>query len=149
MEEFQEADILWPDTAAAASQEGAPSGMCYGLAASCCSVSSGATSLLIGRCSDGFLSGSPSTAVASNDDDVDEGEELMEADVLWPDTAQPDEQQPRGGVRVYRGWSRGELGSAGRRRPKSGATARLEGHWRPAASSPIDIPAVKVATCCR
>ncbi|KAF0920994.1 hypothetical protein E2562_037918 [Oryza meyeriana var. granulata] len=143
MEEFQEADILWPDTAALSSQDGAhvvaaPSEMCYDLAAPCCSVSSGTS--LFGRCSEGFLSGAPSTAGASNDD-----EELMEADVLWPDATQPDEQ-PRWGARGYHGWSRGDLGLAGRRAKPAAAAARREG-WRPAASSPIDIPAKAAARC--
>uniref|UniRef100_A0A0E0JIP2 Uncharacterized protein n=1 Tax=Oryza punctata TaxID=4537 RepID=A0A0E0JIP2_ORYPU len=140
MEEFQEADILWPDTAAAgSSQEGALSGMRYELAASCCSASSSGASLF-GPCSEEFLSGAPSTAGVSNDDDNEE--ELMEADVLWPDTAPRPDEQPRWGASGYHGWFRGDLGLAGRL-----ATARREG-WRPAASSPIDIPA-KVAARCR
>ncbi|EEC71472.1 hypothetical protein OsI_03728 [Oryza sativa Indica Group] len=142
MEEFQEADILWPDTAAVSSREGAPSsGMRYELqAASCCSASSSGASLF-GPCSrsEEFLSGASSTAGASNDD---EEEELMEADVLWPDTAPQPDEQPRWGASGYHGWSRGDLGLAGRL-----AAAKREG-WRPAASSPIDIPA-KVAARCR
>ncbi|KAG8077911.1 hypothetical protein GUJ93_ZPchr0007g5533 [Zizania palustris] len=139
MEEFQEADILWPESAALPSRKGPPffaaasSEMCYyELAAACCSVPSSTA-----RCSEGFsfLSGG-----SSNDDGFDE-EELLEADVLWPDTVQPAAaEQPRGGG--YHGWFSGDLGRAGRHaKPAAG--------WpRPAASSPIDIP-VKVAARCR
>uniref|UniRef100_A0A0D9V5L7 Uncharacterized protein n=1 Tax=Leersia perrieri TaxID=77586 RepID=A0A0D9V5L7_9ORYZ len=149
MEEFQEADILWPDTAAPSSQEGAaPSEMCYELAASCCCSATSSGASLFGRCcSEGFLSGSPSTAGASNRDDDDE-EELMEADVLWPDTARPVDDQPCGGERGYHWWSRCDLGLAGRRaKPVVAIAVRRDG-WRPDASSPIDIP-VKVAARCR
>ncbi|KAL5226775.1 hypothetical protein ABZP36_015040 [Zizania latifolia] len=146
MEEFQEADILWPDTAALSSREAAlfffvapPSEMCsYEVAAAaCCSVSTGTAG-----CSEGFLSGAPapSTAGASTDVvEVDE-EELLEVEVLWPDTAQPDEQPPAGARGCY-GWFRVDLGPDGRHaKPPSG--------WRrPAASSPIDIPAKVTARC--
>ncbi|KAL5221624.1 hypothetical protein ABZP36_026337 [Zizania latifolia] len=137
MEEFQEADILWPESAAPSSREGArffpapSSEMCYELAAARCSVPSGTA-----RCSEGF----PFLSGASNHDGFDE-EELLEADVLWPDTVQPaPDEQPRGGG--YYGWFRGDLGRAGRH-------AKTAAGWtRPAASSPIDIP-VKVAARCR
>lgn len=137
MDEFQEADILWPDTAPSQQDEDAlfvmPSEM-YELAAS---ASSGAS--LLGA-SEGFLSGAPPTAGASSGAD----EELHEADVLWPDTVQADE--PRGGAGGF-GWFRGGFARAGRQaKPAAAAVARCEG-WRPAVSSPIDIPAKAAARC--
>ncbi|KAG8055448.1 hypothetical protein GUJ93_ZPchr0001g31503 [Zizania palustris] len=147
MEEFQEADILWPDTAALSSREAArfffvvpPSEMCYEVAAPavcCCSVSSGTAGCSE---SEGFLSGAPapSTAGASTDGDVKiDEEELREVEVLWPDTAQPDERPPADARGCY-GWFCGDLGPDGGRhaKPPSGWRRR-----RPAASSPIDIPA--------
>lgn len=70
----------------------------------------------------------PWTAGASSGTD----EEWQEADVLWPDMGQAADE-PRVG-----GWFRGDFVALAGRRAKPCAG------WRPAASSPIDIPA-----CCR
>jgi hypothetical protein len=129
MDEFHEADILWPDTAPSSlSQPGeallVPSGT---------SSSGGGTSSLCSS-DQGFLSGgAPSTCTAGASDE----EEWLEADVLWPEPVRTAADEPRVG-----GW----FPRAGRR-TRPGHAARLEG-WMPAASSPIDIPA-KVAGCCR
>ncbi|KAM0869405.1 hypothetical protein ACQ4PT_040686 [Festuca glaucescens] len=132
MDEFHEADILWPNTAPSSSSQ---TGEAL-LAPSETSTSGGGTSSLCSS-GQGFLSGgAPSTCTVAGASSAVDEEEWLEADVLWPDTVQTSDE-PRVG-----GW----FPRAGRR-GRHGPAARLEG-WRPAASSPVDIPA-KVAGCCR
>jgi hypothetical protein len=131
MDELHEADILWPDTAPSSLQPGEAL-----LVPSETSSSSGGATSSLCRSDQGFLSGgAPSTCTAGASSGVDE-EEWLEADVLWPDTVRAADE-PRLG-----GW----FPRAGRR-VRPGPGGGLEG-WRPAASSPIDIPA-KVAGYCR
>jgi len=129
MDEFQEADILWPDT----EDEFAPMDMeeLYEAAGSASSV---AFAPVFGRRFEGFfLSGAGPGASPDADD-----EEWQEADVLWPDTA--DELRGSGGGLMWPFSGSSGGGRAGRRvKP---AAARRDG-WTtgPAASSPINIPA--------
>ncbi|RLN22215.1 uncharacterized protein C2845_PM07G23080 [Panicum miliaceum] len=148
VDEFQEADILWPDTevelvvpfgATGAVVEGP-----YG-AATASSASSVAPEFgrprrfqFQGRFLPGAGPSSSSSAAASPDADDDE-EEWQEADVLWPDTVGI---VPRGGGGggLLLPFPAGGSGLAGRHVSHHPAAARRD-RWRPAASSPIDIPA--------
>ncbi|KAJ1285379.1 hypothetical protein BS78_03G275200 [Paspalum vaginatum] len=143
-DEFQEADILWPDTEDELVVPFAPAGT--GLPYEAAGSVSGAAAPVLGRRFEGlfllstgarpWLSASASACADADDD----GEEWQEADVLWPeDTA----GEPRGGLGSlwpFPGCT--SPGSAGRHLMKPAAAARSDG-WRtgPAASTPIDIPA--------
>ncbi|OEL27182.1 hypothetical protein BAE44_0011800 [Dichanthelium oligosanthes] len=143
MDEFQEADILWPDT----EDELVPFAFVttdmvmeepYEVATS--SASSVAPLFGRRRFEGLFLpsaAATSSSAGVSPDADDDE-EEWQEADVLWPDTVDI--------VPCGAGGGRGSLwpfpGGSGRagRHVSHPAAARRD-WWSPAASSPIDIPA--------
>ncbi|PNT72855.1 hypothetical protein BRADI_2g49777v3 [Brachypodium distachyon] len=123
MDEFHEADILWPDTAPPSLQQHrdlevlfVPPEILHELASS--SSSGGAF------CRSDQGAGASSAA-------EDDGEEWQEADVLCPET-----------VHDF------VVARAGRRPMKPGAASRIEGWSAAAASSPIDIPA-KVGARCR
>ncbi|XP_004972175.2 uncharacterized protein LOC101768574 [Setaria italica] len=133
MDEFQEADILWPDTTE--DEQVVPFATTdmvmeepYG--ATACSVSGVAPAFGRRRFEGLFLPGAagPSSSAGARPDADDDEEEWQEADVMWPDTVGI---VPRGGGR--------ELLSPFSGRHVSPAAARRD-RWRPAASSPIDIP---------
>lgn len=160
MEELQEADVLWPwpepDTplpsspgwdwesylpAPAAPELYEPFGDVREPAAS--SISSFLTLSALPSdywsSSDGFFLSSPSTVFAGLDE-IGATEEFLEADVLWPDTADEEEDDGAAGFGYWRRCSRrrveetaaaAPLGSRGRREARSS---------RPQVSSPIDIP---------
>lgn len=130
MDEFQEADILWPDTedelvpfAPMDTEE---------LYAGAGSVSSVAP--VFGRrfVEGFFLSGAGPGASPDADD-----EEWQEADVLWPDTA----DGPRGTGGLMWPFSGSSGGARAGRRVKPAAARRDGWTTGPAASSPINIPA--------
>ncbi|PAN28536.1 hypothetical protein PAHAL_5G160300 [Panicum hallii] len=146
VDEFQEADILWPDTEDELVVPFGTTGVVvealYG-AATASPASSIAPEFgrprrrFLGRFLPGAGPSSSSAATASPDAD-DEEEEWQEADVLWPDTV---------GIVPRGGGGGGSLlpfpaGGSGRggRHVSHPAAARRD-RWRPAASSPIDIPA--------
>ncbi|KAL6614523.1 hypothetical protein ACP70R_036793 [Stipagrostis hirtigluma subsp. patula] len=138
MDEFQEADILWPDAALPPQDELllAPSEPYEPCTASSCTP-------LFARRLDAagfFLRGGPSSSAGTGlvSDDDEEEEEWQEADVLWLDTV----DERRGGGALGAWPFRGGFGCAGGRHVKPAAAARRQG-WRttsPAVSSPIDIP---------
>jgi hypothetical protein len=146
MDEFQEADILWPDTttgdelvvlvsfATADMAVEEP----YGAAASSSVTVTGFEEPV-------FLPGAagPSSSAGANPDDADscDEEDWQEADVLWPDTV---------GVVVPRGGGGGGGGGLllpfpGQHVVSPAGVRRERDRWRPAASSPIDIPTNVVA----
>jgi len=139
VDEFQEADILWPDTEdELVSFAATDAVMEFGDAGS----SAPSVAPEFGR-RRRFLPGagpssSPSAGAASPEVDDDE-EEWQEADVLWPDTMSI---VPRGGGGLLLPLPAGgsSLGLAGRHVNNNPAAARRD-RRRPAASSPIDIPA--------
>ena len=139
MDEFQEADVLWPDTEdELVSFAATDAVMEFGDAGS----SAPSVAPEFGR-RRRFLPGagplsSPSAGAASPEVDDDE-EEWQEADVLWPDTMSI---VPRGGGGLLLPLPAGgsSLGLAGRHVNNNPAAARRD-RRRPAASSPIDIPA--------
>ena len=134
VDEFQEADILWPDTEdELVSFAATDAVMEFGDAGS----SAPSVAPEFGR-RRRFLPGagpssSPSAGAASPEVDDDE-EEWQEADVLWPDSAS---MVPRGGSLLP--FPSGGSGLAGRHANHHPAAARRD-RRRPAASSPIDIP---------
>ncbi|CAO2182902.1 unnamed protein product [Urochloa humidicola] len=139
MDEFQEADILWPDT----EDELAPFATTDNMVVEEEAVSSVAPAALGRRRFEGLFvpgaAGTSSSAGASPDSDEDDEEEWQEADVLWPDTMSA---VSRGGLL----WPfPGGSGRAGRGVNHPAAAAARHDRWRPAASSPIDIPATNAA----
>ncbi|CAO1945978.1 unnamed protein product [Urochloa humidicola] len=139
MDEFQEADILWPETedelvaAPFATTDDMVMEEAYGVAAS--PVSTVAPVLRCRRFEGIFLPGAAGTSPQGDDDD--EEEEWQEADVLWPDTASIVSRGGGGGGLLWP--FAGGSGRAGQRANHPAAAARRD-RWRPAASSPIDIP---------
>lgn len=141
MDEFQEADILWPDTEDELVVPSAPMDTeePYQAAGS---VSNVALAPVFGRGL--FFSGAgPSLSAGASHDADDDEEEWQEADVLWPDTAA---DEPRGSSAGGLMWpfsgSSGGGSRAGLRRVKPAGAAMRDG-WTttgPAASSPINIP---------
>jgi len=135
VDEFQEADVLWPDTEdELVSFAATDAVMEFGDAGS----SAPSVAPEFGR-RRRFLPGagpssSPSAGAASPEVDDDE-EEWQEADVLWPDSAS---MVPRGGSLLP--FPAGGSGLAGRHANHHLAAARRD-RRRPAATSPIDIPA--------
>ena len=135
VDEFQEADVLWPDTEdELVSFAATDAVMEFGDAGS----SAPSVAPEFGR-RRRFLPGagpssSPSAGAASPEVDDDE-EEWQEADVLWPDSAS---MVPRGGSLLP--FPSGGSGLAGRHANHHPAAARRD-RRRPAATSPIDIPA--------
>lgn len=147
MDEFQEADILWPDAEDELLAPFAPMDTeeLYECDAAG-SVSSVALAPVFGRrfVEEFFLSGGagPSSSSVSHED-----EEWQEADVLWPDTADDHLRGSGGGsMWPFSGCSGGGRRAGRRVKP---AAARRDG-WATgtAASSPINIPA-NVAPRCR
>ena len=143
VDEFQEADVLWPDTedelapfAATDVVMEEPYGAATASSASSVAPEFGRPWRFQGR---RFLPGagpssSPSAGAASPEVDDDE-EEWQEADVLWPDSAS---MVPRGGSLLP--FPAGGSGLAGRHANHHPAAARRD-RRRLAATSPIDIPA--------
>ncbi|WVZ68833.1 hypothetical protein U9M48_017721 [Paspalum notatum var. saurae] len=137
MDEFQEADILWPDSEDQLVVPFAPVGadLPYEAAGS---VSSGAAPVLGRRFEGLFFGPSLSASAGACDEEDDDEEEWQEADVLWPDTAVELRGRLGGSLWPFPGCS---ASAAGRHLMKP-AAARRDG-WRtgpPAASTPIDIP---------
>lgn len=134
MDEFQEADILWPDT----EDELAPFAPMdtEELCEAAGSVSSVAP--VFGRRFEVFfLSGAGPSSLSADGDD---GEEWQEADVLWPEPDTADERRGSGGSVWPFSGSSSFSGRAGRR-VKPAAATRDGWTTGPAASSPINIPA--------
>ena len=135
VDEFQEADILWPDTEdELVSFAATDAVMEFGDAGS----SAPSVAPEFGR-RRRFLPGagpsSSSSAEAARSEAGDDDEEWQEADVLWPDSAS---MVPRGGSLLP--FPAGGSGLAGRHANHHPAAARRD-RRRPAATSPIDIPA--------
>jgi hypothetical protein len=133
-DEFQEADVLWPDVTPrdeAVLLPFAPSEPYEAVSAvSRCVPAFG---LAAGRHFEGS-SFSHAGAQSSSSPDTTDDEEWQEADVLWPDTV----DEPWRGVGGSPWSFRGGFGPAGR--CVETATPRDE-RWAPGVSSPIDIPA--------
>ena len=142
VDEFQEADVLWPDTedelapfAATDVVMEEPYGAATASSASSVAPEFGRPWRFQGR---RFLPGAGPSSSAAASPDTDE-EEWQEADVLWPDTMSI---VPRGGGGLLLPLPAGgsSLGLAGRHVNNNPAAARRD-RRRPAATSPIDIPA--------
>ncbi|GJM93138.1 hypothetical protein PR202_ga09667 [Eleusine coracana subsp. coracana] len=125
-DEFQEADVLWPDDTPRddllmmSMSPFAPDGLRF----------DGSPPFFPA----GAQASSPAGAILDTEDDE---EEWQEADVLWPEDTVVEEPWRGGGGSL---WAfRGAFGRAGRR-VKPAAAPRREG-WAPDVSSPIDIPA--------
>ena len=134
MDEFQEADVLWPNTEdELVSFAATDAVMEFGDAGS----SAPSVAPEFGR-RRRFLPGagpsSSSSAEAARSEAGDDDEEWQEADVLWPDSG----LVPRGGSLLP--FPSGGSGLAGRHANHHPAAARRD-RRRPAATSPIDIPA--------
>ncbi|CAL4961416.1 unnamed protein product [Urochloa decumbens] len=142
MDEFQEADILWPDTT---EDELAPFATTADMAMEE-EVSSVVAPVFGRRRFEGlFVPGAAGTSSssASASPDADEEEEWQEKDVLWPDTASIVSRGGGGGL-LWPPFPGGSSSSQAARRVNHPAAARRD-RWRPAASSPIDIPTNNVA----
>ncbi|CAO2178277.1 unnamed protein product [Urochloa humidicola] len=146
-DEFQEADILWPEAedelaAPFATTDDMVIEEAYGVAAS--PVSHVAPVFRCHRFEELFL---PGVAIASSSagasPEADDDEEWQEADVLWPDTASVVSCSGGGGGLLWP-FPGGSGRAGGRRANHPAATARRD-RWRPAASSPIDIPSSAAA----
>lgn len=134
-DEFQEADILWPEFTPRDEVllSFAPSEPHEALSVPSCAPAFGLAGRRLAGSPTFFLAGvrSPSAATADDED------EWQEADVLWPATV--GDGSWRGGGDSL--WSfRGAFGRAGRR-VKPAAASRREDGWAQGVSSPIDIPA--------
>ncbi|KAF8751441.1 hypothetical protein HU200_012117 [Digitaria exilis] len=134
MDELQEADILWPDDTEEDDELVPFVTMGVSMEVTPGSVSSVAP--VFGRHLEGerfFHPGAgpcPSSVAASPDAVVDDKEEWLEADVMWPDTV--------GGI--VGGSLLPFSGGSDRAGRRGNLAADRRERWRAAASSPIDIP---------
>jgi hypothetical protein len=155
MEEFQEADVLWPETPPPPTppwgdreryppelHEAGFSFEPFGsepAASSSSSTSSTSSAPPSGRgSSDGFLSDVPSTFAGGH---VGDDASFQEADVLWPDVGYATRERGVDGGDLW--WFCCGFGAdaAGGRPVEPGAAGGERGAWRaPLVSSPIDIP---------
>ncbi|CAO1944969.1 unnamed protein product [Urochloa humidicola] len=143
-DEFQEADILWPeadDELATPFVTTDDMDMEEPYVAAASPVSHVAPVFRCHRFEELFLPGAASassSAGASSTEAEGDEEEWQEADVLWPDTASVVSRGGGGGGLLWP-FPGGSGRAGGRRANHPAATARRD-RWRPAASSPIDIP---------
>jgi hypothetical protein len=158
MEEFQEADVLWPETPPPPTppwggreryppelHEAAFAGFSFepfgseAAASSWSSTSSTSSAPPSGRgSSDGFLSEVPSTFAGGHDGD---DASFQEADVLWPDDGYATRERGVDGGELW--WFCFGFGAdaTGGRPAEPAAVGGERGAWRaPLVSSPIDIP---------
>ncbi|CAL4947448.1 unnamed protein product [Urochloa decumbens] len=139
-DEFQEADVLWPDTA---EDELAPFATTDDMVMEE-EVSSVAPVFGRRRFEGLFVPGAAGTSSSADaSPDADDDEEWQEADVLWPDTGSTVSRRGGGGLLWPPFPGRSSSSQAGWR-VNHPAAARRD-RWRPAASSPIDIPTNNVA----